>query len=133
MAVFTTIAIIAGCTLLVGGAATAGAWFATEDDRARARIAEIDQEIKNCDTIINSFSDLKDKLQDGKTYLSDSKDDFKNGGHVLNGEPLANKEFTDCLNKINNAISDIDKIISRYTNDKTELSNERSQLQAKLN
>ena len=133
MAVLTTIAIIAGATLLVGGGVAAGAYFATEDDRARARIAQIEQEIKNCDTIINNFSGLKAKLQDGKSYLNDSKNDFANGGHVYEGEPLANSEFNDCINKIDSAVTNINNIITRYNNDKSELNREKRGLQAKLN
>ena len=133
MAVLTTIAIIAGATLLVGGGIAAGTYFATEDDRARARIAQIDQEIKNCDTIINNFSGLKAKLQDGKNYLNDSKNNFTNGGHVYEGEPLANSEFNGCINKIDSAISNIDNIITRYNNDKSALIQEKNGLQAKLN
>ena len=133
MAVLTTLAIIAGVTLVVGGAATAGVYYATEDDRARARIAEIEQEIKNCNTIINNFNNLKTKLQNSKSYLNDSKTDFTNGGHVLDGVPLANSEFNSCINKIDNAINNINNIINRYNNDKSELTKEKRQLQAKLN
>jgi hypothetical protein len=50
--------LIAGGVLLVGGGVVAGSWFATEEDRARARIAEINQEIKNCNTIISSFNNF---------------------------------------------------------------------------
>ena len=132
MAVLTTLAIIGGATLLIGGGAVAASWFATEDDRARARIAEIDQEIANCDTIIENFDYLKTKLSNGKSYLNSSKTDFKNGGHVLDGVPLANSEFKACITDINNAITSIDNIINRYTNEKAELNEERRQLQAKL-
>ena len=69
MAIMTTIAIIAGVTLVVGGGITAGVYYATEDDRIRARIAEINNEISNCDTIINHFDSLESKLTNGKTYL----------------------------------------------------------------
>ena len=125
--------IIAGVALLVGGAITAGVYYATEDDRARARIAEIDQEIKNCDIIINNFNNLKTKLQNGKSYLNESKTDFKNGGHVLDGVPLANSEFNSCISKIDNAIININNIINCYNNDKSKLSKEKKELQAKLN
>ena len=133
MAVMTTLAIIAGVTLLIGGAATAGAYYATEDDRARARIKEIEQEIKNCNTIIDSFNNLKSKLQNGKYYLNESKTDFTNGGHVLDGVPLANSEFNSCIDKLNNAINNVNNIIKRYNDDKNELKKEKRELQAKLN
>jgi len=125
--------IIAGAALVIGGGAVAGAWFATEDDRARARIKEIDQEIKNCNTIINSFNNLKTKLKNGKSYLNDSKTDFTNGGHVLDGVPLANSEFNSCISKIDSAITNINNIIKRYNNEKSELNSEKRKLEAKLN
>lgn len=132
MAIMTTIAIIAGVTLVVGGGITAGVYYATEDDRIRARIAEINNEISNCDTIINHFDSLKTKLTNGKTYLDSAKTDFTNGGHVLNGVPLANPEFTSCIEKIDAALSDISNIITRYKNDKSALKKEKRELEAKL-
>ncbi|MBR6690239.1 MAG: hypothetical protein IKL65_02795 [Bacilli bacterium] len=122
---------ILGATVL-GGGGTALYYYATEDDRARARIAEIDQEISEYTTIINSFNDLKNKLQNAKNYLSDSKTDFTNGGHVSDGVPLANTEFDSCIGKIDSAIADINNIYNYYDNRISELEKERKQQEAKL-
>ena len=65
--------------------------------------------------------------------LNSGMNDFTNGGHVYEGEPLANSEFNGCINKIDSAISNIDNIITRYNNDKSALIQEKNGLQAKLN
>lgn len=132
MAILTTIAIISGATLLIGGGTAAGIYYATEDDRAKARISEIDQEIDNCDIIISNFDGLKAKLESGKSYLNDSKKAFTDGGHVQDGVPLANSEFAACISQIDNAITNIDNIISQYNSAILELEEERRELEAKL-
>lgn len=132
MAILTTIAIITGITVAVGTGITVGAYFATEDDRIRAEIAELEQKRDNCDTIITSFNGLKTKLNEGKSYLTDAKNDFTNGGHVLDGVPLANEEFTACNNKINGAITNINTIISDLTETKKAAQKKINELRAKL-
>lgn len=131
MAVMTTLAIIAGVTLIVGGVATATAYYATEQDRNEARIEEIKTEIKNCDTVISNFNDLKEKLIEGKTYLNNSKKNFADGGHSLDGVPLANDKFNDCIKKIEDATKNIDDIIAEYENNKSELKQEKASLEKK--
>lgn len=132
MAILTTLAIIGGITLIVGGGAVAGTYFATEDDRARARIAEIDKEIANCNTIIEAFENIKSKLNSSKEYLDAAKDDFASGGWVNDEIPLANKEFISCKQDINSAVNSIEDIIRYYQNARSELSAERRECEAKL-
>lgn len=132
MALLTTLAIIAGVTLVVGGAAVAGTYYATEDERARARIAEINNEINNCNTIISAFDNIKTKLVKSKDYLSYAKTDFTNGGWVQDGIPLANKEFKSCNSDIDSAIESIDNIISYYRTAISELKKEKRECEAKL-
>ena len=132
MALLTTLAIIAGVTLVVGGTAVAASYYATEDERARARIAEIDNEISNCNTIISTFNNIKDKLNSSKEYLDAAKKDFTNGGWVQDGVPLANPEFKSCNDDINSAITSINNIISYYNNAISELRKERRECEAKL-
>lgn len=132
MALFTTLAIIAGVTLVVGGGAVAGAYFATEADRAKARIEEIDAELANCDTIITAFKNIKTKLKSSREYLDAAKSDFANGGWVLDDTPLANKEFKSCDADIRDAITSINNIIQYYNDAKSELQDERRECQAKL-
>lgn len=110
----TVIAIIAGATLLIGGSATAVAYYATEDERNRAKIEKLEQDNSNCNKIINHFSKLKEKLKSGKSYLNDPKEDFAAGGHSLDGEPLANSEFKSCISKIDNAIDEATNIINSF-------------------
>lgn len=132
MAILTTLAIIAGGTLLIGATATGVAYYATEDDRARARIAEIDADLSKCDTVINSFDEIKEKLCNSKNYLTEAKKDFTNGGWVLDGTPLANKEINDCTKKIDEAAANIVKIINYYEKVKKDLRKERRECEAKL-
>ena len=132
MAILTTLAIIAGGTLLIGATATGVAYYATEDDRARARIAEIDADLSKCDTVINSFAEIKEKLSNSKNYLTEAKQDFANGGWVLDETPLADKEFTSCIEKIDDAAANIVKIINYYEKVKKELRKERQENEAKL-
>ena len=126
-----TLFIIAGTTLVVGGGIVAGSYYATEEERRKARIEEIKEEIKNCDVIISNFSNLKKKLQESKSYLNESKKDFTNGGHVLDGVPLANSEFNSCISKIESAINNANSIIKRYNNEKSDLNKEKTKLEAK--
>lgn len=132
MALLTTLAIIAGVTLVVGGGAVAVGYYATEEERARARIAEINSEISNCNTIISAFDNIKTKLVKSKEYLSDAKKDFTNGGWVQDGTPLANKEFKSCNSDIESAIGSIDNIINYYRNAISELNKEKRECEAKL-
>lgn len=132
MAILTTLAIIAGVTLVVGGTAVAASYYATEEERARARIAEIDKELANCNTIISAFQTIKEKLLSGRNYLDAAKQDFTNGGWVQDGIPLANPKFNSCDEEINSAIGSIDNIINYYNNAIYELRQERRSCVAKL-
>ena len=132
MAVMTTIAIIAGVTLLVGGLATGAAYYATESDRAKAEVARIDNEIQNCETIINYYMGIKTNLNTAYSYLNLGKSKFTSGGHVLDGQPLASAEFSSCMEKLTAAVQNVNNIISGYESDKAQLRRERAKEAAKI-
>lgn len=131
MGVLTTIGLIVLGGVVVTSAITAGCYFATEDDRAKAQIQENEANINAYNQVIQEFNGLKTKLNNAKSYLNDAKSDFQNGGHVLDGVPLANSEFTACLNKISNSITYIDGFISNLNSAISELRTENNNLRAK--
>ena len=78
--------------------------------------------------MIEHFEGLKKKLELCKEYLNNSKKIFADGGHVLNGVPLANSEFIMCIEKIDNSISNLENLINRYTSDRSKLYDEKNRL-----
>ena len=125
-------------TLVVGGALTAigiggGIWYAsTEDDRARERIKQLEAENESLNFAVDYVSNINNKLNSAKDYLNQAKKDFQNGGHVLDGVPLADTEFTSCINKINGAITNATNLINDFNatieQNKKEISKEQEKL-----
>lgn len=112
----------------VGSAATATYYCVTEEDDAKNTIQKNEETIKLNQKIISDFNSLKTKLNNSKDYLNEGKKNFTEGGHVLDGVPLANSEFLDCLNKINTTITSIDAFISDLNSTITNLEKENKDL-----
>lgn len=133
MAVITTATLIVlGVTALVG---TGGAiWHAcTEEDRAKEKIKQLKAENKQLNSAKNYVSGIKTKLTSAKEYLKDARNDFKNGGHVLDEVPLANSEFTSCINKLDNAIKNANSLINDFNSTIAQNNKDIRTEQAKLN
>lgn len=117
--------IVIGGIALAIGVAVGTTYAATSDERAladaEANVARYKQELENCKLVIKSLNDLRNKLDSGKTYLTNAKNDFSNGGHVVENLPLANSEFSSCFKKIDYAMSDIDNLIKKYDSVKEDL------------
>lgn len=114
MGVITTATLIVfGVTAVVG---TAGAiWHAaTEDERNAAKLEQLKAENEQLNVAIEYVNNVKGKLVSAKDYLADAKKDFKNGGHVSDDVPLANSEFTSCINNLTNAITNATNLISDF-------------------
>ena len=114
MAVITTATLIVlGVATLVG---TGGAvWHAcTEDDRAKEKIRQLEAENEQLNSAKNYVSGIKTKLTSAKEYLEAGRNDFKNGGHVLDNQPLAFKEFNGCINTLDGAIANATSLIKDF-------------------
>lgn len=120
--------VVLGGSFIIGGIINA----ATEDDRARARIAQLEAENKQLSAAKDYVSDIKSKLTTAKSYLNDGKNDFKNGGHVLDNVPLANPEFTSCIEDLDGAIRNANYLIEDFKDTISENKNEIRKEKAKL-
>ncbi|MBE6149750.1 MAG: hypothetical protein E7170_03380 [Firmicutes bacterium] len=124
--------------LLICGVATvigvSGAiWHAcTEDDRARERIKQLENENKQLNSAKNYIDGIKTKLCSAKKYLENGKTDFKNGGHVMDDVPLANYQFESCISKLDGAIASANELINDFSTMITKNNNEIRTEQAKL-
>jgi len=132
-------AVITTATLIVLGVATAiGAagtiWHAcTEEDRAKEKIKQLEAENEQLNLAKNYVNDIKTKLISAKEYLTDARNDFKNGGHVSDNQPLAFVEFNGCINTLEGAIENSTNLINDF--DATIEENEKQILveEAKIN
>ena len=113
MGVITTTLVVLGGALLIG-ATGAAIHAATEDDRARETIKKCEADNKQLNSAKEYVSDIKTKLTNAKEYLVEAKNDFKNGGHVLDNVPLANSEFTTCISKLDAAITNANNLINDF-------------------
>lgn len=114
MGVITTATLIVlGVTALVG---TSGAiwWNCTEEERAAARIEKLREENQHLRTAKTYVSNIKSKLVSAKEYLKDGRNDFKNGGHVSDNQPLAYVEFNGCINSLEGAIVNATNLINDF-------------------
>ena len=78
--------------------------------------------------MISVFEGLNKKLEKSKEYFNAGMNDFKKGGHVYQGEPLAKKEFNDSINKIDASIKTSKKLISVYEAEIKKLKEEKANL-----
>lgn len=133
MAVFTALtvgAIVVGGLVAIGTGVAVG--VANSDSNIKDKIADLKAENKTLNAYIEYFTNIKSNLSTGKQNLNDSKTAFTNGGHVLDGVPLANDKFNDCISIIDDTISGLNNIISKY---KTQIENNKKEikkLEAKL-
>ena len=130
-----TSAIIGLCVLggtVLSSAVTAGIYIGTSDEREQnENIRKINEYRKNIEAqqkMIEDFTVLKNNLGDANMYLDYGKINFQDGGHVLNGVPLANLEFNSCLENINNAITGIDTFITDLNSSVTAMQSEVEKL-----
>lgn len=132
MAVITTATLIVlGVTAVIG---TTGAILhaTTEDDRARERISRLQAENKQLSSAIDYVSGIKTKLNSAKEYLISARNDFKNGGHVENNQPLAFVEFNGCINTLEGAIANSTSLIDDFNETIAYNNEEIKKEQAKL-
>ena len=132
MGVITTATLIVlGVTALVG---TGGAiWHAcTEEDRAKEKIKQLKAENEQLNSAKNYVSGIKTKLTSAKEYLTDARNDFKNGGHVLDEVPLANSEFNSCISKLDGAIKNANSLINDFNSTIAQNNKDIRTEQAKL-
>lgn len=131
MGVLTGTLIVLGATALVGGGAI---WHTcTEEDRAKEKIKQLKAENEQLNSAKNYVSGIKTKLTSAKEYLTDARNDFKNGGHVLDEVPLANSEFTSCISKLDGAIKNANSLINYFTSTIAQNNEDIRTEQAKLN
>lgn len=127
MAVATTVlAVVGGISFL---ASVGYSIYSSEKEKKQLRLAEIDNDIKTYNALISVFEDLKTKIKKSIEYFDAGKNDFKNGGHVFQGDPLANTEFTNSINKLNSSIETINQLINTYKKEIEKLKKEKSDLQ----
>lgn len=125
----TLIVLGVGAAIGIGG----GIWHAcTEDDRARERIAQLKKENEYLNSVKEYVSNLKTKLTNANDYLKEGREDFKSGGHVLDGVPLANTEFSDCISKMDGAIKNAQELINDFNSTISYNNSEIRKEQAKL-
>lgn len=135
MAVLSTAALIG---LIVGGialtsAAGATIWYAaTEKDRIKETISQLENENSGLESFKGTVEYLKSELNKSITYLKDGRQVFTEGGHVDGGKPLANDEFTSCLVKlqqgVNSANNLIDDLNATIESNKKRISEENAKL-----
>lgn len=133
MGVLTTCILVGlGATALIG----TGAYLWNKDDveaeRLNKRLTEISNEINANNTVIERYNTIKGKIKNAIDYLENGRTDFTNGGHVLDNTPLANTEFSNTKNKLNQAINNINNINKELNNNIEALKKERRQINAKL-
>ena len=127
MAALTVTLCIIGGLALIG---TSGAiWYsATEDDRQaerdKQRVEALKAENEQLAVALAYVKNLQTHISNAQSYLAKSKQDFTNGGHVYEGEPLAKTEFDNCEKNLSeaytragNLITDLDATITRNTNE----------------
>lgn len=104
----------------------------TEDERARARIDELQAQNNAINAALKNLYSVQRKLQSAINYLTSSKTDFTNGGWVNNGIPLANNEFGFSMTKVNNALTNCNNLINDFNNTFDSNNAEITRLSAKL-
>ena len=129
MGFITGLLVVSGVVAVGGGIYYA----ATEDDRAREKIKQLEAENKQLETAKNYVNGIKSKLTSAKEYLNEGKNDFKKGGHVLDDVPLANPEFTSCISKLDSAIKSANSLINDFNSTIAQNNKDIRTEQAKLN
>lgn len=112
MAILTTIVLVTAGVTLVGGGLN---WLLTRDDvekqQIQAKINELQTAIGSLNATISIFNSLKSNANESIDYLNSGMNDFTNGGHVMDGTPLAKPEFDDCLQKMTEAVNQVDSVL----------------------
>lgn len=124
MGVLLTGTLIVVGSLFAIGTTGAIVHAATEDERNAAEKKRLETENEGLRSAKNYVESVKDKLKEARDKLSYARDDFKNGGHVLDGVPLANTNFQSCLDKLDNAMTYAERLVSDF--DETIAANESS-------
>ena len=124
--------VILGALIVAGGTAIIGLISSSRAETAKERIKQLKEENKQLESAKNYVSEIKTKLSSAKEYLISAKNDFKNGGHVLDEVPLANSEFTSCISKLDAAMTNATNLINDFNetiaHNKEEIKKEEAKL-----
>ena len=136
MAVITTTTlvvagIVAGVTA-IGTAGTIVHHNSTEDSRLRAKISRLEQANSVLRTKKNEINNIIDDLTKAIEKLTSAESTFKNGGHVLDGKPIAHEKFTNNINKLKTAKSQATSVRSEIESEIAANSRAIRQARAKL-
>lgn len=131
MAIITTAALLIGVTAFsIGGSI----WHAaTERDRIQAQIQQLEAEITSLNEAKKYVENVSTKLNNTKEYLISARKSFGDGGHVYEGEPLANSEFTSCIHNIDEAIGSASNMMRDFDDTIAYNKAEINKLKNKLN
>lgn len=128
--------IVLGVTTLIGTIGYA-AHYATEPDRIRAKIQQLQTENQQLNSAKQFISELLPNITSAKSYLTQGKNDFLSGGHVKDNIPLANPEFSQCIKALegaetsaNNLIDDFNTTIQKNDDEIKSLQTQLQQLEA---
>lgn len=121
-----TAILIAGIITAVIGASGAAIIASTDDERKAAEKKRLKDENKYLKQSIQYIDNIKSEIEKAYKALNESKKEFANGGHTLNGVPLANSEFNNCIQKLENAKKNAKQI-------KTDLEETFNENTAKIN
>lgn len=126
MAVGTTLAIIGAVSFV---ASIGYNHYNSAKEKKQLRISEINNDIKTYNALILVFEDLDEKINKSIEYFEMGRNEFKNGGHVFQGVPLANTEFDNTVSKLNSSLETIKKLINTYEKEIKKLEQEKKDLQ----
>lgn len=117
---------------LLGAGIVYACYDSAQKEEAQEQIERINLNIGKIQNLKPQYENLKSALNSGKVYLENAQNNFKNGGHVLDGIPLANSEFESCKTKINDSVNQINTIIQSLDEAIKDLEAERAKWQEKL-
>lgn len=123
---------IAGLVAL-GVALTAGGIVigvgASEDKKEKERQKQaLTDEINKQNSNYNELYATRQELQDAVKKIDSAKSYFKNGGHVLDGKALAEKEINECRGVVSDTISYLDAALKDIQNNIKILEEQKSKL-----
>lgn len=101
---------------LLGAAALLGicAYAATGDqgelNNINKDLQNLNASVKQATASLTHFDNILSKVNKSIEYLEEAQSDFKNGGWVNAGIPLANDEFNNCLEELRTASNNLIKV-----------------------
>lgn len=136
MAILTTIAVVGGISVGIGYIGSLLQYFATEDDRARARIDELNAENKQLNAVKDYLLNLRNKIDDAKEHVDAAITDFNSGGHIMgdynDNEYTQSTEFTYVTSRLTTANAYatrlIDDINATISSNNQKIQNEQNKL-----